>query len=298
MIRINLLPAYVLEQEKVRKFASIFGMAVVIVIVGVLLWYKTLSDAHAELQVQLQEVQATERIVRGYQSEAQAARQESQGIQAKVKFIKDLMEYNKLVPRLYEEMARYTYKNILYTKVNVSSTALTIEAYTRSVGDAGKYLLNMYKATDLFTDVNISAVPGYPAAVATEVAGAIGTTGYQGFTEAAGMPMPYAPITNPLSQAFPTAESQQNIEQTPFGFALPSLGRQSLKRRPTGFMFTVTCTLRRPINPPMYGPQAAAPGAVGAPGMAPAPSGAAAYPASDPEGGRMGGPGGRQAEGL
>ena len=278
MIKINLLPAYVLEQEKVRKSAALFGVLVAAVIVCMLLWYKGLGGAHADLQRQLEEVQATEQQVKAYQAETQAARQESQGIRVKVKFINDIMEYNKLVPRIYEELARYTYRNILYTKVSVAQTQITIDAYTRSMGDAGKYLLNLYKASDLFTSVSISAVPGYPQAVSTVLVRGPGGVS-QTYNQAAGE-LPYAPITGPLSGALASAESQQMMaSETSPGFVQPNvrdmmmnLLQQELRtskivRRPAGFTFTVTCTLRKPINPPMYGQQAGAAAAQGTPGM-------------------------------
>ena len=272
MIKINLLPAYVLEQEKVRKSAALFGVLVAVVIVCMLLWYKGLGSANADLQRRLEEVQATERQVKAYQAETQTARQESQGIRAKVKFINDIMEYNKLVPQIYEELARYTYKNILYTKISVAQAQITIDAYTRSMGDAGKYLLNLYKASDLFTSVSISAVPGYPQAVSTELVGASGGPG-QAYTQTPGA-LPYPTITGLLSNSLAAGEA-------PPGFLLPSAKKSKIVRRPAGFTFTVTCALRKPINPPMYGQQAGAaaaqgtpgmPGAYGAPGASPMPT--------------------------
>ena len=283
MIKINLLPAYVLEQEKVRKSAALFGVLVAAVIVCMLLWYKGLGSAHAELQRQLEEVQATEQQVKAYQAETQTARQESQGIRVKVQFIKDIMEYNKLVPRIYEELARYTYKNILYTKVSVAQAQITIDAYTRSMGDAGKYLLNLYKASDLFTSVSISAVPGYPQAVSTELVGAPGSAS-QTYTQAAGG-LPYAPITGLLSNSLATAESQQTMAvESPFGFVLPNVNKSKIVRRPAGFTFTVTCTLRKPISPPMYGQQAGTAAAQGTPGMPGAYGAPGASPMPTPEG--------------
>ncbi len=311
MLKINLLPAYIIEQEKIRKFATIFGVLVLAVIVGMLFYYKTLRDHHNNLKNELAAVQVIEQRVKQLQAETQKIKSDNQTILNKVKFINDVLEYNLKVPRLYRELAKYTYKNIVYSQITVTSNQITIEAYARNISDAGQYLLNLYKATHLFSSVSINAVPGYPAAVATVsktegqqplpqmVPGAVPMTGMPAGPEmrASVQPtsvFPYAPITSPLSRALSASAQQQQEALAGHGFHLPPLKPPKKPPRPVGFTFTVTCILKEPITPPVYGQTAGAAGPdQGIPGAAPPMGGVPPAPGPLPPEPPAGGMGGR-----
>jgi hypothetical protein len=83
------------------------------------------------------------------------------------------MFYNGKAPALYEELARFTYEKIRYREIALNETDMAIQAYAPSLADAGRYLLNLYRATHIFSQVSMSAVPGYSSA-GTGAEGAVG----------------------------------------------------------------------------------------------------------------------------
>jgi hypothetical protein len=253
VLKINLLPPYILEKRKVRRAALLFGILFVALIAGMLAWWAKLGSQERDLQTRLADMQQKAAMVTAKQAMVAAEKAKSPIIQNKVKFIEDVMAYNLKAPKLYEELAKYTYSRILYASVQPSGNQITIQAHARSVGDCGRYLLNMYRASHIFSSVGISAVPGWSSdgSVSTGAAAA------QAGPMMSGAPMPG--MTGMLGA--PGAQ--------------PAGGGSSISTK--GFDFSVVCTLVEPISAPAYGNTGAeaspgmAPGSMGVPGGAPGP---------------------------
>jgi len=163
VLKINLLPAYVYERRRVRKAAIGFSLLFVAVVFGMLAWWAVLNSKQKGLQAQVTDMEMKAQEVARLEQEAQAEESRMPVIQAKVAFIEGLKEYNLQIPKLYEELAKYTYSRVLYRSVQPSGSQLTIEAHARTLGDCGRYLMNLYRATHLFSSVAISGVPGWPS---------------------------------------------------------------------------------------------------------------------------------------
>jgi len=163
VLKINLLPPYILERKKVRQSAFLAGVAFLAVLAAMVGWWYTLDKKKAELTIQVQDMEQKRDQVVALEQLAKAEEDKIPPIQQKVDFIKAVLDYNEMYPKLYEELARYTYGRILYKSIQPTSDTLTIQAHARTLGDCGRYLLNMYRATHLFSSVTISAVPGYPS---------------------------------------------------------------------------------------------------------------------------------------
>ena len=161
MLKINLLPSYIYEKRKVRNAAFLFGGLFVVVVAGMLTWWVVLGSKERQITTQVMEMERNAGEVTELERQVQAEQAKIPPIRAKVTFIEDLMAYNEKVPDLYEDLAKYTYSRILYRSVRVSGNQLTVNAYSRSVGDCGRYLLNMYRASHVFSSVSISGVPGW-----------------------------------------------------------------------------------------------------------------------------------------
>jgi Tfp pilus assembly protein PilN len=161
MIKINLLPPYVFERQVVRRLMLIFAAALVFIVIAGVGLRTQRSSALASLQQELLDTQRIETQVKANQAEATAQRAKIGPITAKVKFIDDVMAYNEKAPALYEQLTRFTYEKVRYRQITLTDTQMEIEAYAPSLSDAGRYLLNLYRATDLFSQVTMSSVPGY-----------------------------------------------------------------------------------------------------------------------------------------
>lgn len=253
MLRINLLPAYIYERRKVRAAAIGFTIAFVAVLAGMLAWWLTLSNRQKELAVMVADMEAKAAEVTRIEQQAQQEENRIPVIQAKVDFIEAVLEYNLQIPKLYEEIAKYTYGRIQLKSMQASGGTVQIQAHARTLGDCGRYLMNMYRATHLFSSVTISGVPGWPA-------GAGGQAG-------------------------------QMVSVGPYGTSVPAPQQPSADGQ--GFDFNVTCTMVQQISPPVYGGAGAAPAnaaTAGAPGVPLPPGGAApgALPPPPPQPGGEG----------
>jgi len=162
VLKINLLPPYIYERRKARQAAFLFAILVVAVAAGMVTWIFMLNRKEADLRAQLA-------IMNERKAQVEALEQTIKAEEAKIPPIKDrmdyfsaVMEYNTAYPKLYEELAKYTYERVLYRSIQPASDSLQINAHARTIGDCGRYLLNIYRARHLFSNVTISAVPGYP----------------------------------------------------------------------------------------------------------------------------------------
>mgnify|MGYP001025863736 CR=1 FL=1 len=163
MLKINLLPPYIFERRKVRQTAFLFGLIFMLTFGGMVAWWYTLGKKEADLKEQLVVMNQRKDQVLALENTIKAEEAKIPPIKERMDYFRAVMAYNTKFPELYEELAKYTYERILYRSIQPSNNSLTIQAHAKSIGDAGRYLLNMYRARHLFSGVQISAVPGYPS---------------------------------------------------------------------------------------------------------------------------------------
>jgi len=161
MIKINLLPPYVFEKVAIRRWVAVFGVLLVLVIAGGLGWRMNLNSTLASLNEQLSEAKIREQRVIDMQQKTVEELAKVGPVAGKVKFIEDVMYYNEEAPALYRELVKFTYEKILYRQINLTNAQMEIDAYAPSLSDAGRYLLNLYRASHIFSSVVMSAVPSY-----------------------------------------------------------------------------------------------------------------------------------------
>ncbi len=164
MIKINLLPRTINQRAAVRNTAIMFGGLIVLVaLVGVLYTQLYLipkvrarEDLATRTEALEQEVLAIESAVADWRNN------KIPPVQKKLKFIEDVLDYNLKYPQLYEEIAKWTYEKISYMGLTSNGTEVNMVARAKNIEDIGRFLLNMYRAESLFSEVQISGVPGYP----------------------------------------------------------------------------------------------------------------------------------------
>ncbi|MHB9038468.1 MAG: PilN domain-containing protein [Armatimonadota bacterium] len=252
MIKINLLPRTINEKAIIRNTALAFAVLFIAIIVGGLTYASCLSKQVADKETEAQAAEAWEARVQGIQKQAQDQTASIKPIKDKLDFINAVLKFNGEYPKLYAEVAKWTYEKVMYTSMICDGTQVVMTARTKDLDYLGRYLLNMYRATDFFTEVTISGVPGY---------GQNNQNNMMGGGLPGGMPM------MPSGPAFEPAGAQSSLA----GIGAIS---SSMQRTPGGEKwvdFTVTCKLKTPIAAPSFaaGAGAAAGGAAGAPGGAP-----------------------------
>ncbi len=259
MMKINLLPRTINERKIVRNTAILFGVLVIAV--------AAIGIAYTQMflvpQVQAEQDLATrtetlQHEVEGIEAEAKSWQDKIVPVKSKLDFITSVLAYNLKYPKLYEDVAKWTYEKISYTGLTCDGTQMSMSARARSLDDLGRFLLNMYQATDLFTEVTISGVPGYP----------IGSTqqGGGGSMDRTGV-MAGIPGGGPAANLAGMGAISVGVQNGPAARYID---------------FTVNCKLKTPIAAPAFG--AAGGAAAGQPGAAgaPAPAAPPAAPAVAP----------------
>lgn len=176
MIKINLLPRTINERRAVKNTAILFGALVVaVVLIGVLYTQLFLIPQVQAEELLATQTEALEKEVVKIEADTKDVRESKiPPIQQKLDFIKGVLDYNLKYPKLYQDIAKWTYEKVGYAALTCDGTQVTMAAHARSLDDLGRFLLNMYRATDLFTEVTISGVPGYSTG-----AGNSGNSGFQ-----------------------------------------------------------------------------------------------------------------------
>lgn len=224
MIKINLLPKSINEKKIVKNIAIMFGALFLAIIVGAVLYTQMVLVPQVEEQQRMaDEAIRIEEEVKAIESKTADFAAQTAAIQTKLTFINNVLEYNKKFPKLYEDIAKWTYEKIAYTGMTCDGTQVAMSARARSLDDLGRFLLNMYRATDLFSEVTISGVPGYPA----------GANSFGG-----GITLP---------QGSPGSGPQANLA------GMPAIAESVLSGPIARYLnFTVNCKLKTPITAPSF----------------------------------------------
>jgi len=275
MIKINLLPKTINQKVILRNTALAFAGGLAAIIVGGVVFGLSLkAKADAELTEALR-VEAQQARVQGLQSAAASVLGKVAALDAKLKFMDAVLKYNEEYPKLYAAVAKWTYKNVQYTSMTSDGARVTMTATVKNLDDLGRYMLNMYQARDLFTQVSIDSVQGGSLAQAS-AGGA--------------PPMPGGPMYTPATPSGPGSMA---------GIGAITTGVARAPGLQDWIAFSVTCTLRQPITGPSFNGTGWTPvgGAAGGPGMPGAMPGAPQYPQGGPPQTGPGYPGYPQAPG-
>lgn len=163
MIKINLLPKSIGQSTLSQITAGILTVFLLLVVGGLLGYYHMVMVPRTDdMEKQANEAVELKTKVQGIQAQAAAQTDLIAPIKEKINFVNDVVKYNSKYPELFEEVARWTYDQVVYSSMSTSGGTLTMNARAQSLEDLGRYLLNMYRATGLFTSVSISNVPSYP----------------------------------------------------------------------------------------------------------------------------------------
>lgn len=164
MIKINLLPRSINERKAVKSLAALFGVLVIAVIAGGVLYTQVcLAPKVQAMDMQATQAEELEKQVTAVESDCTTWKGKIPPIKTKLDFIKNVLLYNTQYPKLYQEIAKWTYEKVSYTGLKCDGAQVAISARAKNLDEVGRFLLNMYRATDLFTEVTISGVPGYRA---------------------------------------------------------------------------------------------------------------------------------------
>jgi hypothetical protein len=246
MIKINLLPKTINEKAILRNTAVAFGAALLAILVGGFIYSNLLQAQVVDMEQQATNAEAWKARVESIQTQARNTASSVDPMQKKLDFINSILAYNVKFPELFAQVSKWTYEKVSYTSMNSDGTKVDMTARVTNLDDLGRFLLNMYRATDVFTSVVITNVQGGGLASGSAAPA-------PAFTPPGGGSMAPLAGIGAITTSTDRAPSAQNWIE-----------------------FSVTCTLKTPIAAPSFngaGAGAGAPGGApgGVPGGVPAP---------------------------
>lgn len=225
MIKINLLPKSIGQSTLSQITAGISTVFLLLVVVGLLGYYHMVMVPRTDdMEKMANDAVELKTKVQGIQAEAAAQTDLIAPIKAKIDFVNDVVKYNGKYPELFEKVARWTYDQVVYSSMSTSGGTLTMNARAQSLEDLGRYLLNMYRATDLFTSVSISNVPSYPgrSSVPNNGRGPIVQTPLD-FTVTCQLKETFSPPTPPSAGGGASAAATSGSGMSPMGGGMPGM---------------------------------------------------------------------------
>lgn len=164
MLRINLLPASLGEQKKVRLAIILASLLFAGVLFGMLGYHflKIIPDAQAAEQRATDEETQQARVQK-ISDDAKSELQRVQPILDKVNFVESVQFHNTIRQTIFANTARYTIPQVEYDGMSVNNNVLSVSAYAKNLSDLGRFYLYMFGNPDL-TAVSIQGIPSWPPA--------------------------------------------------------------------------------------------------------------------------------------
>jgi Tfp pilus assembly protein PilN len=303
VIKINLLPAYILERRQVRRLMQTFvvlAIVLVVVIVGVTYGYarsteKVKNDVatnYAAGRTRAKQLDSDIKVLQG----DQASR-----IDVFLKFYDEVLDHNDKIAGVLETINRYIFKAVVVKEMELENDQFKLKGRIDSNANLARFYENLRRCPALVADtVKIDKVPVFPVQRTTEegTSGGGTSTPYgrpSGSTTPYGPPSgsttPYAPPSgSAVPSGTPPAVTYPGTSATTPGISPEFFDQPRIVRIPRyeyEFEVTATLTPQYAIPPPvsplgggttqdMYGtyPQGPTGGAAPpGPGGASAPSG-------------------------
>ncbi len=160
MLRINLLPGYVLLRRLNRRVALLFAGLFAALTAVTLLYYFSIVQEPARLAAEVTEGTNMQTTIKNVNDQATAAITSLGQINTNLQSYQAGQAYNMAYPELYQRVVSYTSSRVLYNAMSVSGATLTISGYTHSLGDLGRYLQMMYTEPDASAISLTTGIPG------------------------------------------------------------------------------------------------------------------------------------------
>lgn len=274
MLKLNLIPPYILEARRVRKLLILCIVLVVVEVAALAGWFFYLSQTLTRLQGDFQELQAQAQQVQNIVQAKNGIVQRMGPMKQKVEFMEKLETFNAIWADTIEGLNEYIYAGVQITSLQLTPTSVQLQGLTRTTDDVGRFYLNFKRCPLVNPDTVRLSVGGAPGGM---MGGAMSIAAPGGM----GMGMPEAPM---MGSMMPPA----------------GMGGGTQQRGPQFIQVGISAMLAQPIAIPTYG--GAPPPGAGGMGMGGIPGLPGAPPMGEPPGMPMaagvspGGPGGAPPE--
>ncbi|PIX38641.1 MAG: hypothetical protein COZ05_22520 [Armatimonadetes bacterium CG_4_10_14_3_um_filter_59_10] len=272
MLKIDLLPSYVREKQKVRKALMAMAVLLAVEVLGIGGFYAKRSKDLDAINKQIKDITPNFEKANEFEEKTNTEKGKLPPIASLVSKYKTCLDTQDKSVDVYAKIAEYTSAKAKLNGVQLDNSTATVSGTITGLDSLGQFLLNFMRCP-AFTSVQ------FQADLQPFSFGGGGGGGQPG-----GAPTGAPPGTTPG----PAPGAGPNSGASPQGAQVAaSAGGITLPTREVSF--TLTCTLAKPLPSPGAGAAGAAPGMEGMPpGGAAPPEGAAPAPPPGGGGGKAG----------
>ncbi len=159
MLKINLLPAYVIERRKVRVYSMIAAVALVVEIAVLGFFYNKQRTLEGALNEAKNQKSSEKQKVDALKQEADAEQAKNQPFQNVIDFVKKTKDSARKQGRLLSELRKYIYWRVLVTDIDISDGQnVRLSCATDSVDSYARFVSNfmecpLFDQTPLFSGI-------------------------------------------------------------------------------------------------------------------------------------------------
>ena len=161
MIKINLLPAHVLERRQVRRLVRTFLALLIVEIIAIAAVSVLYGQKASAWEEQALAYQGLAEVVRGVKTDTDKLKAETDPLQAWVDFAHDVDTHNADYAKTLAEIARYIHPKAALKSLEIKDSAVTLTVNVDKPTTAGQTWLNLRRCPAL-SAVNVtSKIPGW-----------------------------------------------------------------------------------------------------------------------------------------
>lgn len=164
MLRINLLPPYVTQRRLTKRLIPVFALLLLVSVALPLLLFANMKTHLNDITQQAEADEQAKSANDALDALAASTKAQVQPILDKVNFVEAIHKYNRdQVTTIVAVANQSPKKSFIYSGMapGAGYSTMTINAYSPSVEEAGRYLQAMYQQP-AFTSVAVDNIPGYP----------------------------------------------------------------------------------------------------------------------------------------
>jgi len=179
MLRINLLPPYVFDDQKKRNVMILWGACTAVAAIVGVLWIQTSKSAADKAETENTEAKTQLDTYNSKETAIKTEKDRVAVIRTRQEFVKNAMTYNDAWPKAFEEIRNLTSPKVVLDKMVIAGgNVVEITGFAPTELDVARWWMELRKS-DLFEKVNFDLPPHpYPGTGGTGATAQ--TTGFAG----------------------------------------------------------------------------------------------------------------------
>lgn len=166
--QLQLLPSSVFEGDRIKKAVVKCSLVTVLVVAGLLMWFKTTREATQSMTAQAEAAAGFQGQIAALDGQISALQSDIAPVDSRHDYILALKDYGDNWPRLMRELAGFIYARVELLSCQLDTQGFSLSVRTKTTEDVARLLQNLkqsYAAGLVQQDsLNVTGLTGWPNA--------------------------------------------------------------------------------------------------------------------------------------